>query len=300
VTAQDHALPGRLSAGERVLLVDPKERRYLVTLHPGASFHTHSGIVAHDEVIGRPEGSTIVASTGRRFVVLRPTLADVVLKMPRGAQVIYPKDLGAILIAGDIGPGMRVLEAGVGSGALSMALLRAGAEVVGYEVRADFAAGARANVAAFEGPGAAYRVEERDIYQGISERGLDRIVLDLPEPWRALGPASEALRPGGILLSYLPSVTQVATLRANMASKHFGMAETFEVLRRTWHVEERSVRPDHRMVAHTGFITTARLLVPTPEHELPDETAVGEAVRNEEAVPNEQKEETALPEEESE
>ena len=255
------AARGPLSPAERVLLVDPKERRYLVTLHPGAAFHTHSGIVAHDDVIGQPEGSTVTASTGRRFVVLRPTLADVVLKMPRGAQVIYPKDLGAILIAADIGPGMRVLEAGVGSGALSMALLRAGADVVGYEVRADFAAGARSNVAAWAGPKVPYRVEERDVYQGIEERDLDRVVLDLPEPWRALGPASVAMRPGGILLSYLPSITQVAKLHAAMASRAFGMAETFEVLRRTWHVEERSVRPDHRMVAHTGFITTARLLV---------------------------------------
>jgi tRNA (adenine57-N1/adenine58-N1)-methyltransferase catalytic subunit len=271
VTPQADALPGQLSAGERVLLVDPKERRYLVTLHPGASFHTHSGIVAHDDVIGRPEGSTVGASTGRRFVVLRPTLADVVLKMPRGAQVIYPKDLGAILIAADIGPGMRVLEAGVGSGALSMALLRAGADVVGYEVRSDFAAGARANVATWAGPEARYRVEERDVYQGIDERGLDRVVLDLPEPWRALGPASRGMRPGGILLSYLPSITQVAVLRANMASKWFGMAETFEVLRRTWHVEERSVRPDHRMVAHTGFITTARLLVAPDDAGAPDD-----------------------------
>jgi tRNA (adenine57-N1/adenine58-N1)-methyltransferase len=275
VTNLGDATGGTLSAGERVLLVDPKERRYLVTLHPGAAFHTHSGIVAHDDVIGEPEGSTVTASTGRRFVVLRPTLADVVLKMPRGAQVIYPKDLGAILIGADIGPGMRVLEAGVGSGALSMALLRAGADVVGYEVRPDFAAGARSNVAAWAGAKVPYRVEERDVYQGIEERDLDRVVLDLPEPWRALGPAAEAMRPGGILLSYLPSITQVAKLRAAMVSKAFGMAETFEVLRRTWHVEERSVRPDHRMVAHTGFITTARLLVdPT---DLPDEESVSPA-----------------------
>jgi len=265
VTPLGDEAPGCLSAGERVLLVDPKERRYLVTLHPGAFFHTHSGIVAHDDVIGRPEGSTVSASTGRRFVALRPTLADVVLKMPRGAQVIYPKDLGAILMGADIGPGMRVLEAGVGSGALSMALLRAGADVVGYEVRPDFAAGARANVTAWCGPEATYRVEERDVYQGIEERGLDRVVLDLPEPWRALGPISEALRPGGIVLCYLPSITQVATLRAALAAGAFGMAETSEVLRRTWHVEERSVRPDHRMVAHTGFITTARLLVAPTE-----------------------------------
>jgi tRNA (adenine57-N1/adenine58-N1)-methyltransferase len=262
VTAGAEVSRGPLSAGERVLLVDPKQRRYLTTLKAGAVFHTHSGILAHDDVIGRDEGSSVPSTTGRRFVALRPTLADVVLKMPRGAQVIYPKDLGAILLAADIGPGMRVLEAGVGSGALSMTLLRAGADVVGYEVRPDFAAGARANVAAWSGPGARYRVEERDVYEGIDERGLDRIVLDLPEPWRVLGPASRALRPGGIICSYLPSITQVATLRGAMEPGPFGMAETSEVLRRTWHVEQRSVRPDHRMVAHTGFLTTARLLVP--------------------------------------
>jgi len=270
VTPVAGAVHGPLAAGERVLLVDPKQRRYLVTLQPGAQFHTHNGILAHDDVIGQQEGSTVGATTGRRFVVVRPTLAEVVLKMPRGAQVIYPKDLGAILLAADIGPGMRVLEAGVGSGALSMALLRAGASVVGYEVRADFAAGARANVATWTGPDAPYRVEERDVYEGIEEHGLDRIVLDLPEPWRVLGPAREAMRPGGILLAYLPSITQVATLRAAMAEGPFGMAETSEVLRRTWHVEHRSVRPDHRMVAHTGFLTTARLLVPT-DHVPPDE-----------------------------
>ena len=247
-------------AGERVLLVDAKERRYLVTLQEGASFHTHSGIVAHDDVIGAPEGSSIGASTGRQFVVVRPTLAETVLKMPRGAQVIYPKDLGAILMGADVGPGMRVLEAGVGSGALSMALLRAGAHVVGYELRSDFAARARANVSAWMGDAVPYRVEERDVYVDIAESELDRVVLDLPEPWRALGPARRALRPGGILLAYLPSITQVAALRAAMGRNGFGMAETSELLRRTWHVEDRSVRPDHRMVAHTGFITTARSL----------------------------------------
>jgi tRNA (adenine57-N1/adenine58-N1)-methyltransferase catalytic subunit len=265
VTPVAHPARGPLSAGERVLLVDPKQRRYLTTLQAGGRFHTHSGIVEHDAVIGRDEGSTVAATTGRRFVVLRPTLADVVLKMPRGAQVIYPKDLGAILLAADIGPGMRVLEAGVGSGALSMALLRAGADVVGYELRPDFAAGATANVSAWAGTAAPYRVEVRDVYHGIDETDLDRVVLDLPEPWRALGPAAAALRPGGILLSYLPSITQVATLRAALAEGPFGMAETAEVLRRTWHVEQRSVRPDHRMVAHTGFLTTARRLVPTED-----------------------------------
>jgi tRNA (adenine57-N1/adenine58-N1)-methyltransferase catalytic subunit len=251
-----------LRDGERVLLIDPKERRYLINLRTGSSFHTHVGIVAHDDVIGAPEGSTILGSTGRRFLVVRPTLSDTVLKMPRGAQVIYPKDLGAILIEADIAPGMRVLEAGVGSGALSMALLRAGADVVGYELREDFATHAQANVAALLGKDAPYRVELRNVYDGIEERGLDRILLDLPEPWRVLPHATEALRPGGILCAYLPSINQTSQLRNAMEQSSFGMASTLEVLHRTWHVETRSVRPDHRMVGHTGFLTTARLLVP--------------------------------------
>jgi tRNA (adenine57-N1/adenine58-N1)-methyltransferase len=258
---------GALTAGERVLLVDAKARRYLLTLQTGAMFHTHAGIVAHDSIIGGTEGASVAGSTGRLFLVVRPTLSDVVLKMPRGAQVIYPKDLGAILLAADIGPGMRVLEAGVGSGALSMALLRVGADVIGYEIRPDFAGVARANVAAWSGADVSYRVEERDVYGGIDEVELDRIVLDLPEPWRVLAHAEKALRPGGILLAYLPTINQVATLRATMTRSAFGMAETSETLRRTWHVEERSVRPDHRMVGHTGFLTTARLLVP-PESDV--------------------------------
>ncbi|HXX90658.1 MAG TPA: tRNA (adenine-N1)-methyltransferase [Acidimicrobiales bacterium] len=253
-----------LAPGERVLLVDAKGRRYLLSLVAGGSFHTHAGIVAHDDIVGAPAGATIVGSTGRRFLVVRPTLADVVLKMPRGAQVIYPKDLGAILIAADIGPGHRVLEAGVGSGALSMAMLRAGAQVVGYERRPDFSARARENVTAFLGPDVDYRIEERDVYEGIDTAAgrFDRVVLDLPEPWRVLPHTPDALVPGGIVCSYLPTITQVAELRAALERGPFAMAETSEVLRRTWHVEERSVRPDHRMVAHTGFITTARLVVP--------------------------------------
>jgi tRNA (adenine57-N1/adenine58-N1)-methyltransferase len=251
---------GPLAAGERVLLVDPRGRRYLVRLVEGGAFHTHAGVVSHDEVVGRSEGSAVSASSGRRFVVVRPTLADVVLKMPRGAQVIYPKDLGAIVMAADVGPGVRVLEAGVGSGALSMAMLRAGAEVLGYELRADFAERAAANVAEFLGPGAPFTIEQRDVYEGIDAAGLDRVVLDLPEPWRVLAHARHALRPGGILVAYLPSITQVAELRGQLPAHGFGLAETAELLRRTWHVEARSVRPDHRMVAHTGFLTSARLL----------------------------------------
>ena len=147
-----------LQAGEKILLVDAKQRRYLLTLRSGSSFHTHVGLVAHDDLIGAYEGSTVYGSTGRRFLVVRPTLSDMVLKMPRGAQVIYPKDLAAILMEADIAPGMRVLEAGVGSGALSMALLRAGASVVGYELREDFANRAQNNVVAMVGEDADYRV----------------------------------------------------------------------------------------------------------------------------------------------
>lgn len=254
---------GPLEPGERVLLVDAKGRRYLVTLSAGTTFHTHAGGVAHDDVIGAEEGSTVVGSTGRLFLVVRPTLADVVLKMPRGAQVIYPKDLGAILVAADVGPGQRVLEAGVGSGALSMALLRAGAAVVGYEMRDDFAARARANVAEFLGADADYRVKARDVTEGIDEVDLDRVLLDMPEPWRVLPHAAGALRPGGILLAYLPTINQTAELRRAMEQGpgSWVLATTSEVLQRTWHVESRSVRPDHRMVAHTGFLTSARRAV---------------------------------------
>jgi len=251
---------GTFAVGERVLLIDPKQRRYLVNLVAGAMFHTHAGILAHDDVIGRQEGSTITASTGRGFLVLRPTLTDVVLKMPRGAQVIYPKDLGAILVEADIGPGLRVLEAGVGSGALSMTILRAGASVVGYELREDFASRARANVEALLGPEADYRVEIRDVTEGIDETDLDRVLLDLPEPWRVLPHVAESMRPGGILLAYLPTINQSAQLRGALEGSSFGLAQTVEILRRTWHIEDRSVRPDHRMVGHTGFLTTARRL----------------------------------------
>lgn len=254
-----------LAEGERVLLIDAKGRRYLIGLRAGASFHTHVGIVSHDDLIGVSEGSTVPGSTGRRFLVVRPTLSDIVLKMPRGAQVIYPKDLAAILMEADIAPGLAVLEAGVGSGALSMALLRAGAEVVGYELREDFADRARSNVAATAGTDAPYRVELRDVYEGIEERHLDRVLLDLPEPWRVLSHAEAAMRPGGILCAYLPTINQTSQLRMALEHSAFGLASTLEVLHRTWHIEARSVRPDHRMVGHTGFLTTARLLQPEEE-----------------------------------
>lgn len=258
---------GPLAAGERVLLIDRKQRRYLVRLEAGGRFQTHAGILEHDDVIGGLEGIEVHARrdgeaiASRRFLVLRPTLADLVVKMPRGAQVIYPKDLGAILVAADLFPGARVLEAGVGSGSLSMAALRAGCEVIGYEIRPDFAARARANVAALLGDDAPYQVEIRDVYEGIDAVDLDRVLLDLPEPWRVLEHARAALAPGGILLAYLPGINQTAELRSHLDHAGFGLAETVEILRRTWYIEGRSVRPDHRMVAHTGFLTTARRLL---------------------------------------
>ena len=252
---------GPFEAGEPVLLIDRKNRRYLIDLVAGREFHTHAGVLAHDDIIDATEGTRVKSSRNTLFLALRPTLADAVLKMPRGAQVVYPKDTGAILVLADIYPGARVLEAGVGSGALSMALLRAGAVVSGYERRDDFCARARANVERFCGAEALerYRTEVRDVYDGVDETGLDRVVLDLPEPWRVVPHAAGALRPGGILLAYLPSIVQVQRLRRALEDSAFGLHDTVEVLHRGWHVEGDAVRPNHRMVAHTGFLTVSRL-----------------------------------------
>ena len=252
-------------AGERVLLVDSKQRRHLVTLAEGGEFHTHAGFVPHAEIIGQPDGSVIRTTRGARLTAVRPTLAEYVLEMPRGAQVIYPKDLGPILVLADVFPGARVLESGVGSGALTMALLRAigpTGHVTGYEIREDFAKRARQNVDGFLGSDMPLDIEIRDVYEGIAVDDLDRILLDLPEPWRVVKHAEQALHAGGILLAYLPTIGQVARLREELEDSGFGMAQTLEVLHRTWHIEGQSVRPDHRMVAHTGFLTHARLLTP--------------------------------------
>ena len=252
-----------LAAGDRVLLVDNRKRRHLITLTDGGEFHTHAGIVRHDDLIGRPEGSTVRTTRGARLTAVRPTLAEYVLEMPRGAQVIYPKDLGPILMLADVYPGARILESGVGSGALTSALLRAvgpTGHVTGYELREDFAQRAVLNVRGFLGEDVPLDVQVRDVYEGIDERDLDRIVLDLPEPWRVVKHAVQAMRPGGIMCVYLPTILQVGRLREALAEEPFGMVETLEVLQRGWHVEGQSIRPDHRMVAHTGFLTVGRLL----------------------------------------
>jgi tRNA (adenine57-N1/adenine58-N1)-methyltransferase len=249
-------------SGERALLIDSKKRRYVIELKEGGEFHSHSGFVAHTDIIGRPEGSRVDSTRGSRYIVVRPTLEDFVVEMPRGAQVIYPKDLAPICMLADIGPGVRVLESGVGSGALSMTMLRYGADVTGYEIREDFARRAQSNVTSFLGDDVAnrYRIEIRDCYEGIEALGFDRIVLDLPEPWRVIPHAEKALRLGGILVAYTPSITQAAATRDSFGSSRWTEMRTLEVLHRTWHIEGQSVRPDHRMVAHTGFLTVARLI----------------------------------------
>ena len=247
--------------GDRVLIRDAKDRRYLEVLKEGGEFHTHAGFIPHSQIVGALEGISLETAKGSRYHVLRPTLEDFVLEMPRGAQVIYPKDLATICMIGDMKPGLRVFETGLGSGALSMAMLRQGVHITGYEIREDFANRAVSNVRSFLGeePLSRYDVSIRDAYEGIDGDGFDRIVLDLPEPWNVVPHASSALRPGGLLVAYTPSITQAVKVRESMSS---GWIEerTLEVLHRTWHIEGQAVRPDHRMVAHTAFLTVARYL----------------------------------------
>lgn len=257
-----------LEPGEKVLLIDSRDRRYLVTLATGKQFHSHSGVVEHDELIGRPEGITVRTSGGAKLTAFRPTLADFVLKMKRGAQVVYPKDVALILVHADVFPGATVLEAGSGSGSLTLALARAvgeGGRVISYELREDHHAQAVANVAAwYEGAGhKPENLELRvgDVFSDVDDDVVaDRMVLDLPEPWHAVGATTNNLRPGGILCCYLPTVPQVSQLVETMRRGGFGRIETMESLVRTWNVDGQSVRPDHRMVAHTGFIVTGRKL----------------------------------------
>ena len=248
--------------GEQILLIDSKKRRYLIELKAGGEFHTHVGAVLHDDLIGLADGSSLKSNRGGVFSTVRPTMSDFVLKMPRGAQVIYPKDLGPILMLADLFPGAQVFESGVGSGALSMTMLRAGANITGYEIREDFAERAKKNVKDALGEKALdkYDVLIRDAYEGIEEKDFDRMVLDLPEPWNVVPHAKTALRSGGIILAYTPSILQAAKFKEALEENDFALIETMEVMNRTWHVEGQAVRPDHRMVAHTAFLTHARLL----------------------------------------
>jgi tRNA (adenine57-N1/adenine58-N1)-methyltransferase catalytic subunit len=250
-------------AGERALLVDDRGRRYLVRLQAGQSYHTHGGVIRHDLIIGSEEGTVVHAASGGAFAAFRPRLADFILKMPRGAQVVYPKDLGAILLYADIFPGAHVLEAGTGSGALTLALARAvGPEgrVVSYEIRPDFLQKATGNLEAFHGKVPDWvELREGDMREvaWTGER-FQRAVLDLPEPWAVLSEVSSVLEPGGVFCGYLPTTVQVQPFVLALQAAGYRQVETFEVLLRSWHVTERSVRPDHRMVAHTGFVTLGR------------------------------------------
>ena len=253
--------------GERVLLIDPQGRRFMVRLGRGISFHFHGGIVPHDLVLDAPEGTVVHSSLGTPLTCLRPRMADFVLKMPRGAQVIYPKDVGAILVQADIAPGSSVLEAGTGSGALTIALCRAtGADgrVVSYEARQDFHERATENIESFFGKVPPWLELRQGDVRDVAATGwsFDRVVLDLPEPWAVLPEVADGLSPGGILCTYVPTTNQVQTSVLALQEQGFREIETFEVLVRTWHVTPESVRPDHRMVAHTGFVTVSRKGVP--------------------------------------
>ena len=252
---------GVLQAGEPVLLIDRKKRRYLIDLEEGGEFHSHSGVLPHDEMIGKPEGETYRSSRGMVFIAIRPTITDFVLKMPRGAQVVYPKDIGPILIQADIFPGARVLESGLGSGASQWACC-APAPTSSDTNFAKTSNSTPAPQWRFLGAEALerYRTQVRDVYAGIDETDLDRIVLDLPEPWQVVPHAETALRRGGIFLAYTPSIMQVSQLHEAFEDSRFGMVETLEVLHRGWYLNGTAVRPDHRMVGHTGFLTHARLL----------------------------------------
>lgn len=249
-------------AGERVLFLDDKDRRFMIRLEAGGTFHFHGGQVSHDALIGREEGTRVETNTGSHLVCFRPRLADFVVKMARGAQVVYPKDIGAILMEADVGAGAFVLEAGTGSAALTMALARAvGPEgrIVSYEVREPFHVVAKQNLAAFFGEVPAW-VDLRvgDVREVPEREVFDRLILDLAEPWAVLPETAAALHPGGIVCSYSPTTGQVQEMVLALRPHGFVEARTFEVLMRSWHVEARSVRPDHRMVAHTGFLTVAR------------------------------------------
>jgi len=281
-TKKNNALRSIFQEGDMALLIDRKDRRNLITLKSGGAFHSHAGILPHDDLIGQPAGLWARTSHGQRLLAVKPTLSDFVLEMPRRTQVVYPKDMGAILLLGDIFPGARVLEAGLGSGALTAALLwGVGTEgsVVSYEVRPEQVEGGIANVKRIFPDAENLEVKVGDVYQGIEERDLDRIVLDVPEPWHVVPWAAQALVPGGIFLSFLPTTLQIHQLgKALREDGRFHMVETVEIILRSWHVSQRSVRPDHRMVAHTGFITTARLCT-LRSSQVPDETQPQEETR---------------------
>jgi tRNA (adenine57-N1/adenine58-N1)-methyltransferase len=257
---------GPFRVGDRVQLTDPKGRLHTITLAPGKEFHTHRGGLAHDDLIGRHEGSVVTSTGGTQYLALRPLLADYVLSMPRGAQVVYPKDAAQIVAMADIYPGARVLEAGAGSGALSCSLLRAVGErgsLLSYERREDFAGIAHDNVTRFFGETpATWTLEVGDVGEAdLSGTALDRIVLDMLAPWEVLANVAPALVPGGVLIAYVATTTQLSTV-VEALREHGGFTEprAWETLVRDWTADGLAVRPDHRMVAHTAFLVSSRRL----------------------------------------
>jgi tRNA (adenine57-N1/adenine58-N1)-methyltransferase len=277
---------GPFRPGDRVQLTDPKGRINTITLQPGKLYHSHKGSIPHDEIIGSPEGSVFRSSGGTEYLAFRPLLSDHTLRMPRGAAVVYPKDAAQILAAADIFPGARVVEAGAGSGALSCWLLRAVGEhgsVSSYERREDFAEIARANVEGyFGGPHPAWRLTVGSLEDTLTDTDVDRVVLDMLAPWECLDAVAKALVPGGMVCAYVATTTQLSrVVEALREQGTFAEPYAFETLVRSWHVEGLAVRPDHRMVGHTGFLATARRLAdgvrPPARRRRPAKGAYGES-----------------------
>jgi tRNA (adenine57-N1/adenine58-N1)-methyltransferase catalytic subunit len=256
-----------LEAGDQVRLEDPKGKRHLITLVPGKIFHTHKGGIALDDLIGQPEGIVATSTGGVAYLVLRPLLADYVVAMPRGAAVIYPKDAAQILVVADIFPGAHVVEAGAGSGGLTSYLLRAvgpSGRVTSYERREDFAAIAKKNVERFlHGEQPHWSLVVGDLVEYEGEADVDRVILDMVDPWNCVEWAAGVLVPGGVMCAYVATTTQLARF-VETVRIHTGFTEPHaeETLIRSWHVEGLAVRPDHRMIGHTGFLVTTRRLAP--------------------------------------
>ena len=265
------ARTGVFTVGDIVQLTDPKGRHHTIILEPGQRFHTHKGSLAHDDIIGQDDGSVITTDKDVDYVALRPRLADYVLGMPRGAAIIYPKDAAEIIQRADIGPGHTVVEAGVGSGALTLWLLRSLApngKLVSIERRQEFADVAEANVHTYYGdttpaPWSLEVGEFVDVADSMDPQSVDRVVLDMLAPWECIDQTTRILRPGGILIAYVATVTQLSrVVEAIRDTGRFTTPESTETLVRTWHVDGLAVRPDHRMIGHTAFLVWARMFAP--------------------------------------
>lgn len=284
-TATSWRRRGPFRAGDLVQLSDPKGKLHTITLEPGKEFHTHRGRVPHDDLIGCPEGTVTTSTNGTAYLALRPLLDDFVLSMPRGAQVIYPKDAARIVAVCNLGPGARVLEAGVGSGALTCSLLRAVGDsglVHSYERRQDFADIATKNVARWYGMAPiSWTLTVGDLVESIDDRALDAAILDMLAPWECIDAVAGALAPGGVIVGYVATTTQMSRLVETLrTSGDWTEPRSEETLMRTWHLEGLSVRPDHRMNGHTAFLVTARRLAPgavlPPRRRRPAPGAYGE------------------------